>query len=290
MGEPAAIQRDDRELQALGTAVERLEDAINSLQELSKAPGSRLLQSELTRMQDKLEQMQFVLDMALERMTRVAVPRGREPEALPADIADLGPYAAEALSLAPSSAELQRLYESLPATGRPAPVLQLPVALLRFSQKSVNAAFAFSNGRSIFETVHRLNTGRVRPRDLGPLEVFMSKGPDGNLAFWSRCNRRLAALLMHQSLVRDRAVVVPCKIFSDEATGQSPEGDLDLSEWFHASYCTQGTACGGHCSFGRSCRVNGMGFSLHQPRGGGAKHNGKVIFMKVEEELSMPSQ
>mmetsp|Transcript_63355 Transcript_63355/g.151163 ORF Transcript_63355/g.151163 Transcript_63355/m.151163 type:complete len:920 (+) Transcript_63355:76-2835(+) len=140
-----------------------------------------------------------------------------------------------------ASIDAEALYASLSRTGYPERRLRLPVLLLRFTHSHVHSEFIFGDSHrhaqeSIYKLHHDLFTGRLQSEELtraDPLYVFLHRGPDNNIYFYSRSNRRLAALQMLQALRRDSSVMVHCRIFRDDATGTSPgKTRKSLSQWF----------------------------------------------------------
>ena len=90
--------------------------------------------------------------------------------------------------------------------------LEIPVLCLRWSQASINRKMVFGDGESIFKLVDQLERGDKTPGDINKhLNVVQYQGH-----FVSLSNRRLAALMMYQSLHRDRIVKAWCRICSSD--------------------------------------------------------------------------
>ena len=71
----------------------------------------------------------------------------------------------------------------------------------------------FGDGESIFKLVDQLERGEKKPGDINKhLDVVQHNGT----SFFSLSNRRLAALMMDQSLHRDSVVKAWCRICSSD--------------------------------------------------------------------------
>jgi len=90
--------------------------------------------------------------------------------------------------------------------------LEIPVLCLRWTQANINRNMMFGEGESIFKLVDQLERGNKKPGDINKhLDVVQYQGN-----FLSLSNRRLAALMMYQSLHRDRVVKAWCRICSSD--------------------------------------------------------------------------
>lgn len=117
----------------------------------------------------------------------------------------------------------------------PDSIVPLPVSAIRFTHHSVNAHLAFgedhdNNQESIFNLFDWLFRGTFAIEDIDPLHVFLHYDPGGELAFYSRNNRRLVALRCLQSLRGDQVLRVPCHLHNDDDTGLAPDSCYFSSE------------------------------------------------------------
>jgi ankyrin repeat protein len=111
-------------------------------------------------------------------------------------------------ALAEAEEWLRRHQEPIPIFQR----LEIPVLCLRWTQASINRKMMFGDGESIFKLVDQLERGAKNPCDINKhLDVVQYEGD-----FISLSNRRLAALMMYQSLHRDRLVKASCRVCSND--------------------------------------------------------------------------
>lgn len=136
-----------------------------------------------------------------------------------------------------------------------APVM-VPVAVLRFTQHHVNVENSLGDPKqvSIFDLVEDMFHGRVEPAGL-ELDVFLHSGPDGVRALYSRSNHRLFALLCHQAVRRDSAIMVPCRIYADNDDRPSSVPGMSFAQLFRSNYD----------QFGIRPHCTGLGFSVWPP-------------------------
>ncbi|CAE8641354.1 unnamed protein product [Polarella glacialis] len=137
----------------------------------------------------------------------------------------------------------------------------LPVPLLRWTHDGINSRMVFGQGRrqdsSIYDVVHDLFSGRLKPSELPPLKVVL----DGNDLYVLN-NRRLAALKMYQALTQHEVVCVPCELFQPS----HPE----VKSWY---------------TFARTTTAelgNGFGIRPHGDRAE-AWHMGEPLFRRPQE-------
>eukprot|EP00928_Gymnodinium_smaydae_P088533 TRINITY_DN72606_c0_g1_i1.p1 TRINITY_DN72606_c0_g1~~TRINITY_DN72606_c0_g1_i1.p1 ORF type:complete len:885 (+),score=81.81 TRINITY_DN72606_c0_g1_i1:71-2725(+) len=101
---------------------------------------------------------------------------------------------------------------------RKAPFVELPVALLRWTQSSISKDAHFLHDKSgkrmpeedrtsIWQTLDQLFYGHVAASELEPLEVVIDEGK-----VWSLSNRRLTVLKMFQAVRQDTTVFAKCVV------------------------------------------------------------------------------
>ena len=98
----------------------------------------------------------------------------------------------------------------------PHELVEIPVLCFRWRQNNIDSAMAFRRGEpdSVHELVQQLHSGTRKPNDTDePLDVVELNGE-----FWSLDNRKLAALVMYQSLHRDTLVKASCRICSGSSS------------------------------------------------------------------------
>ena len=137
--------------------------------------------------------------------------------------------------------------------------LEIPIFCLRWTQATINRRMTFGDGESIFKLVDQLERGDKKPADINQhLDVVQYQGN-----FLSLSNRRFAALIMYQSLHRDRVVKARCRICSSN------------TEEFDTKYSTAS---------------DGLGVDV---RHGDAQHFGATLFQRgdyVMHELEQLQQ
>ncbi|CAK0839668.1 unnamed protein product, partial [Prorocentrum cordatum] len=100
--------------------------------------------------------------------------------------------------------------------GRPLDT-ELPVHCLRWTHDTINGQMVFGTGRaqdrSVYELLHQLLTGEVKPQNITPLTVVL----DGD-RLYSISNRRLTALKMFQAVHAHEVVRVNCSLYDAQDT------------------------------------------------------------------------